>query len=275
MLRTICGAENYDAIVLTTTFWDQADRETGKTRETQLLSDPNKWGQLVHAPPKSSVRRHDQSYKTAVSIVDFIVKRGVKYELLIQRELAKPGATLYDTTAGHEAQMLWESDIERFRKELNGAREALGASRQASDATFADEIKSLKSSINERKTALDELLLPTEELKNRWMTRNNREVELLERQIVECHNTIDHLMQLSLSRRDSGATLPLQDDECASRAAERMLLDQERRKQKDLMAQKMAKLTARSMQAGVAGSLFGGLSAGIAMLPYMSMCTVM
>src|ERR1700761_9714424 len=59
MLCSIVGSANYEAIFLTTTFWDQVDRETGKAREAQLVGDMNKWGQLVHASRKSTVRRHD------------------------------------------------------------------------------------------------------------------------------------------------------------------------------------------------------------------------
>lgn len=114
--QAICGPKNYDSIVLTTTFGDQVDKATGNTREAQLLGDSNKWGHLVQASPKSFLRQHDQGYKTAISIIDFVVSRNARYELLVQKELAMTGTTLYDTTAGREAQMLWEKDIENFRK---------------------------------------------------------------------------------------------------------------------------------------------------------------
>jgi hypothetical protein len=35
------------------------------------------------------------------------------------------------------------------------------------------------------------------------MSRNNREVELLEQKIVECHNLFDNLLQISVSGRGS------------------------------------------------------------------------
>ncbi|KIX10130.1 uncharacterized protein Z518_01211 [Rhinocladiella mackenziei CBS 650.93] len=286
MLQTICGPENYDAIVLTTTFWDQVDKTTGNAREAQLLKDMNKWGQLVHGSPKSSVRRHDQGYKSAISIVDRIMERNVKYDLLIQKELAKPGATLYDTTAGREAQMLWEKDLERFQEELNKAKEAFDASQRRSDTAFTNEIQSLKSSITERKSALNDLLLPKAELESRWVSRNTREVEMLERKINECHHTIENLLKRASTPVDGGLSLfPLRTgDESApsssslsttSSSVESLLLTQERRRQKDLMAQKMAKLTARSLYAGAAGALFGGVSAGVSLLPYLASCSVM
>jgi hypothetical protein len=50
MLRTICGPENYDVIVLTITFWDQVDRETGKVGEAQRR-DPRK-GEVDLACPQ-------------------------------------------------------------------------------------------------------------------------------------------------------------------------------------------------------------------------------
>jgi hypothetical protein len=280
MLRTICGPENYDAIVLTTTFWDEVNKAAGNTRETQLLSDMNKWGQLVHKSPKSFVRRHDQGYKTAMSIIDLIVKRDTKHELLIQKELAKPGATLYDTTAGREAQSLWETDIKQFQEELTHAKEAFTASQQRFGATFTDEMKSLNSSINERKSALKDLLLPKQELENRWVSKNSHEVDLLQQKIIACHKTIDSLLKRAStssfhfsSGSDTGVSQRPPGSESASASVESLLLAQEQHRQKQLMAQKMAKLTARSMQVGVASALFGGVSAGLAVLPYM--CCVM
>ncbi|KIW68354.1 hypothetical protein PV04_04307 [Phialophora macrospora] len=264
MLRTICGPENYGAIVLTTTFWDQVDRETGQFREAQLIGDMNKWGQLVHASPKSSVRRHDQGYKTAISIIEGIIDRGVKYELLIQKELAKPGATLHDTTAGREAQLLWEKDIERFQQELGYTKKEMNESQQQSDATFVAEVAKLKSSISQGRAALGELHLPKKELENRWMSRNAHDVELLQRQIVKCQNTIEDLIKRSAGT--SSPSLPdsppaysrrTSDESAASSASS--LLQQERRWKKELMAQQMAKLAARSMHINVASALFGGV----------------
>ena len=283
MLRTICGPENYDAVVLTTTFWDEVDKASGNMREAQLLSDMKKWGQLVHRSPKSFVRLHDQGYKTAMSIIYLIVKRDTKHELLIQKELAKPDATLYKTTAGREAQLLWEKDIKQFQEELSQVKEALTASQQRSDATSTDEMKNLNSSINERKSALKDLLLPKEELENRWVSKNSREVELLQQKIIECHKTIDNLLKrsststsLSSSGSDSGVyQRPPKDESASSSSVESLLSAQEQQRQKALMAQKMAKLTARSMRVGVASALFGGVSAGLAMLPLLPLCCVM
>ncbi|KIW87489.1 uncharacterized protein Z519_11812 [Cladophialophora bantiana CBS 173.52] len=284
MLRTICGPENYDAIVLTTTFWDQVDREAGKVREAQLIGDMNKWGQLVHTSPKSSVRRHDQGYKTAINIIDGIIDRGVKYELLIQKELAKPGATLHDTTAGREAQLLWEKDIDRFQQELGYAKEAMKESQQQSDATLVAEMARLKSSISQGRAALSELHLPKKELENRWVSRNTRDVELLQQQIVKCQKTIEDLFKRSsstLSPSSTGTPPPAYSrrtsDESTGSSAN-SLLEQERRWKKDLMAQQMAKLAARSMHVNVASALFGGVSAGVAilpLLPYLAACCVM
>jgi len=57
-----------------------------------------------------------------------------------------------------------------------------------------------------------------------------------------------------------------------------LLVEQERSRKKQLMAQQMAKLAARSMHINVASTLFGGVSAGMAilpLLPYLAACCVM
>lgn len=289
MLRSICGPDSYDAIVLTTTFWDQVDKTTGNAREAQLLNDVDKWGQLINrSPPKSFVRRHDQGYKTAMGIVDLIVQRDSKYELLIQKELARPGATLYQTTAGHEAQMLWEKDIEVFQEELAQARESFNSSQMRSATALADDMQSLKSSIDERKSALNALLLPKHELENQWVARNNREVETLQQKIAECHQTIEDLLKRSstiASRTTTASTTSLsltdKDDSVSSSSSasvESLLLEQERRRKKDLNAQKMAKLATRSFHTSLVGSLFGGVSAGVAVLPFvpaLALCNIL
>ncbi|KAK4938866.1 hypothetical protein LTR10_020772 [Elasticomyces elasticus] len=279
ILRNLCGPENNACIVLTTTFWNQVDKATGRHREDLLLNGKDKWHQLLQNEPKSVVRRHDQGYKSAMSIIDFVVKRGVKYELLIQKELAKAGVKLYDTTAGREARNLWEGDIERFQKELSLAKEAFDVSRQDSDNSLTKDMANFRSSITERETALKDLLLSKEELEDRWVTRNNRDVELLQRKILDCHNVIDSLLkrcESSLTQED-GTAAHAGNRAISSHSDESSLLAEERRRQKALMAQKMAKIAARSMHIGVASALCSGVSAGVAVLPLLPflMCRVM
>jgi hypothetical protein len=281
MLRSIVGPDSYNSIFLTTTFWDQVPREVGNEREAQIISDMDKWRQFVHTSPKASVRRHDQGYKTAMSIVDAILDRGAKYDLLIQKELARPGATIHDTTAGKEAHMLWERDIERFRQELRHVRAALEGSRQESDAMLATEVERLKSSISQGTNALKELDLPKEELERRWVSRNYHEVEMLQQKIADCQNTINDMIkrsETSLSRHPSSESPPPAYSQSPAASADRRLLEHEHYRKKELLAQKTAKLAARNMHISVASALFGGVSATVAilpLLPFLAACNIM
>lgn len=268
LLRHLTGPDAYDAIILATTFWDQVDRATGNSRESQLINDTNKWGQVLSKHPKSAtVRRHDRLYQSAMSMIKFIASRNIKYDLLIQKELILPNATLQQTTAGRIAQQLWEQDIARFEAEVAQARQSVADSAQQSGVAIGDDVQALRASISSRRDQLEDLRLTKERLALLWEDKNKRDVELLQQKLDDCHSKIEALVtkaQSAVSEQRSSTLASHATPVYAVQAAasyEQQVMAEVRRREKDLMLQKQAKIAARSMNASVAGALFGGISA--------------
>lgn len=270
MLRSIAGPDAYDAIILATTFWDQIDRLTGASRESQLIDDSNKWGQLLQGPSKpATVRRHDRQYQSAMSMIKLIAERNTKYDLLIQKELVLPNATLQQTTAGREAKMLWEQDIARFQEEVAQARQSFEDSAQQSNTALNDDVKELHASINSRRTALQELRISKEHLALIWEDKNKKDLEMLQERLDDCHKKIEALTK---EKQAPSVTPPPMYTAQPAGYALQGPVDAVQRQEHYLEAQKQAKIASRSMQAGVAGALFGGISAVFA---GMTACSVM
>lgn len=284
MLQHITGPEAYGAIILATTFWDQVDRATGNSRESQLIKDTNKWGQILHNQPTSAtVRRHDRQYQSAMSMIKLIASRNTKYDLLIQKELILPNATLQQTTAGRVARQLWEQDIARFEAEVAQARQSFADSAQQSGTALGDDLQALRASIDSRRTQLEDLRLTKERLAVLWEDKNKRDVQMLQQKLDDCHSKIEALLtkKQSAAANEHGSTNasstppPVYTAQPASYYPQQAIVDEVRHHEKNLMLQKQAKIAARSMHAGVAGALFGGLSAVFAGMSATTACSVM
>lgn len=270
MLRSITGPDAYDAIILATTFWDQVDRVTGTSRESQLIDDSKKWGQLLQGPSKrATVRRHDRQYQSAMSMIRLIADRNTKYDLLIQKELVLPNATLQQTAAGREAKVLWEQDIARFQEEVAQARQSFEDSAQQSNTALQDDVKELHASITSRRTAVQDLRITKEHLGLMWEDRNKKDLEMLQEKLDDCHKKIEALTK---EKPASAVTSPPIYTAQPAGYVLQGPIDAVQRQEYYLESQKQAKIASRSMQAGVAGALFGGISAVFA---GMSACSVM
>lgn len=281
MLRTITGPENFDAIVLTTTFWDQVDRVTGAKREEQLMRE--KWAQLLPSGggSKSAVRRHDKGYQSAISIIDSIMKRNKRYALLIQKELSAPGASLYDTTAGKEARIHWQKDVEDYQRKLRDAREDFEAQQDQSNSQAMEDAREFERIIAQRRNAISDLHLSKLVMEQRYETKNVHELQLLATSIAEVQASIISCQRaIQEMRNNSSMSLASSKTEVVKYNDQ---IEEQRRKEKALMVQKMAKLASRSMHAGVASALFGGASFSMAAVPAalhlapaaLAMCSVM
>lgn len=276
-LKGLCGSENYSCISLTTTFWDQTSASRGVEHENQLVHDPSRWGEIVSRVPGRRTFRHDSGYRSAIKILDAVIERDEKHALRIQRELNQPGATLLDTTVGRVAQAAWKRDLARFQNQLDDARNNL---QHLHAPDVRSDIDALRRRLSSQEAAIASLTLDQPALMERWTTRNHMDNEQLTGELERCSREIASL-QRQLDERSIGIAIYNNDsrssfgDATPTTEAEKRLIE-ERQRQRDLLAQRMARMASKSMHAGIAGSLFGAMSVGIALLPFaLASCCVM
>lgn len=98
VLQRICGADNFQNIVLVTTMWDElVDQKVGEDRERELETGSHFWAQMISR--KAKIFRHDGKEETAVGIVKQIILKP-PVPLVMQVELSSERASVAGTTAG-------------------------------------------------------------------------------------------------------------------------------------------------------------------------------
>ncbi|KAK5203991.1 hypothetical protein LTR41_010201 [Exophiala xenobiotica] len=277
-LKALCGSENYSCISLATSFWDQTTPAKGMEHERQLVDHPSRWGAILEKPG-TRTHRHDSGYRSAIRIIASIIQKNTKYALRIQKELSQPDATLLDTTVGRMAHRAWEADIESFQAQLDHTRDNLHNLRSS---RLDHDITSMRTSLANRENAVALLTLNQPTLSQRWTARNTRDNELMNQQLEQCNQAIITLQRQLENQQHGAINISIHNNDSASSIAESEVsamdrqLKMERQKQKDLMAKRMAKMTSKSMKAGIAGSMFGAVSMGVGLLPLaLIACCVM
>jgi hypothetical protein len=126
IFRRICGEEYFPHIALVSTKWETLKgldaHVTAESRERDLIDKPEFWANLVH---RGSVTfRHDGSVRSAMNIVNDLLRRSEQAPLKLQLEMWL-GKTLAETEAGSfvEGEVLkmkdnYEKEVERLRHEL-------------------------------------------------------------------------------------------------------------------------------------------------------------
>ena len=223
--------------------------------------------------------RHDSGYRSAIRIVDVVLERNRKYDLRLQVELSHSGVALLDTTVGRVAQRTWRRDMESFQSQLDEARANL-QNLQSDD--LGDAVISLRGRLSQRETAVSSLNVDRSALTQRWTARNSCDEERLNQEVERCNQAIVSLQRsverqqresvnVTIYNNDSGSS----NGDGQSVSVSEQLLRHERQRKKDLMAQKMAKMTSKGLNVAIAGALFGAIGTGVAVLPFLLACSVM
>ena len=143
--QRLCGEDNFEHIVLCTTFWDIVDEARGAAREKELRENPEFWAKMIHQG--SQVVRIKNYAQSQEILLQMAQKSTVT--LNIQKEMVEERRSLDDTAVGktvnaqlaqmkaeHEAQLAQaKSDAERawkMRDEENHKRNQEELRRQKS-----------------------------------------------------------------------------------------------------------------------------------------------
>jgi len=147
MFKKLCGAKGLSCVVLATTMWSQVTPEEGESRETELISKQEFWGEMVKQG--STVMRQDRAEVSAIQIIQYILSKRHRMVLDIQEEMAS-GKTLDETSAGREL----EAELERMRKhheaEMKELREDMIEAQRQNDRRSQEEIAAIRADLQQK-----------------------------------------------------------------------------------------------------------------------------
>lgn len=124
MFRALCGNTSLEHVVLATTKWDDLlKEETGRAREKELEATPEFWGDMLENG--SHMFRHENNRRSAVRIINHLLRVRGEMVLDIQRQMIDQGRSLDQTSAGRELEREVEKVRLKLEKELEEARENL------------------------------------------------------------------------------------------------------------------------------------------------------
>jgi len=84
MFEELCGKDTLQKVILTTTMWDEVDRETGETRETDLKS--RYWRPMLQR--HSTTNRFGRTRESAFTVIDPLIDTENKqFSTLLRQEL--------------------------------------------------------------------------------------------------------------------------------------------------------------------------------------------
>lgn len=110
MFRSLCGASNFKNVVLATSFWGQVGIAEGETRENELRTNSNYWGEMIAKGAK--MMRMEENRTSNLDILMHIARNNGKILVEAQREMIAGKSILETTTA-----LLVNEDVERWKRE--------------------------------------------------------------------------------------------------------------------------------------------------------------
>jgi DNA repair exonuclease SbcCD ATPase subunit len=105
VLKKLCGADHYAHIALVTSQWDVVAPAEGESRENQLRTEDEYWGEMIQNG--ATVNRHSNSTESAIKILRQFLRQS-PFELQFQKEFIATQGNIGDTAAGKEIiEILW------------------------------------------------------------------------------------------------------------------------------------------------------------------------
>lgn len=120
--QRLCGEDNFEHIVLCTTFWDTVEEATGVAREKELCENPDFWAKMMGQGSRVvQIRNYAQSKDVLMQM-----SRKSTVTLEIQKEMVEERRSLDETSVGKAmhvqmAQMKAEHEAQLARAKLEAA----------------------------------------------------------------------------------------------------------------------------------------------------------
>jgi len=143
---SVCGENNFNALVLVTTYWDRGDRDMYLRREEAIRTAF--WDKQIALGSK--MFRHDEGKISAENIVSYLVQRKQKIVLELQKQLVEDKKAPEETTTGRDIQERVNKQIAELEADLVRIREELQFSKAHSDAQWYQRIRKIERKTEDR-----------------------------------------------------------------------------------------------------------------------------
>lgn len=172
--QRLCGENNFEHIVLCTTFWDTVEEATGVAREKELCENPDFWAKMMGQGSRVvQIRDYAQSKNVLMQM-----SRKSTVTLEIQKEMVEERRSLEETAVGKAmpvqmAQMKAEHEAQLARAKL----EAVETLKKHKDRQ-EEELKRHKSSVRDAQQRLYEVQVAEQERVKARLHEAERESEV-------------------------------------------------------------------------------------------------
>ena len=116
MFKQLCGPQALKSVILATSMWESIDNEDGVRRETELVKNPNYWGNMCREG--SQVFRHKNTIFSAEKIVHQLAFNRPTVTLGVQQQMVHDGKSLNETSAGQVVQEDIAKERAKFEAKL-------------------------------------------------------------------------------------------------------------------------------------------------------------
>ena len=153
----ICGRHAFKNVVLTTTMWDDVDKETGATREAELKSIY--WKSMIDCG--SSTGRFKGTRDSAFHLIAPLRETNNRIPLSIQKDLVDCDIRLGETVAGQVLRLEIKRLAMRQQETIHQVREELKRPNNATSLqVLMEEYEELKRSLGSLLQQMDDLRVP-------------------------------------------------------------------------------------------------------------------
>jgi len=121
--RKLIGRDSMSSVVLATTMWANVSHADGNTREAELKSTAEFWGDMIREG--SEIYRHMDNYHSAMNIISHLLNKGTTTILGLQKEMVDEKKTLDATETGREVGRDMIKQREIYERKLLETREEM------------------------------------------------------------------------------------------------------------------------------------------------------
>jgi hypothetical protein len=190
MFKKLCGPDALKHVVLVTTMWELVNERTGKERQLELETTEEFWGYMLRKG--SRIEQHMNTPDSARRIVQlFMAKKSRPSSpvlLAIQDEMVNNNKDLDETEAGKGLEGVLAKERERFRRELEQARQEMKEAIDMRDRESQEELakqqgeaarkmKQFERQQEELKITMERLHREKYEALEADMSRHRKEIE--------------------------------------------------------------------------------------------------
>jgi len=148
MFKKLCGEDGLPSVVLATTFWGNVSLQEGQQREHQLKTRDDFWNVMIRKG--SRVFRQDKGANSAFNIIQYLVKKGRKTPLDIQKQMVDEKMSLDQTAAGREVQAELVAQRKEYEERLQALYKDMAEALAKKDQDHQEELKKYKKEIDRK-----------------------------------------------------------------------------------------------------------------------------